>query len=116
HSLVRGKDVVNQCRPHSLHLISCDAGSDSASADSHPALDLATRHALSQRHDVIRVVVFRSQIGRAEVPDFVPSLAQCFGQLFLQTKSGMIRCNPDTHQFGSPSLRHTSTASSTVTW
>src|ERR1039457_3880016 len=47
-------------------------------------------------------------------PDLVSELTQHSGQLFPRGKHCIIRCNSDTHEFGSPSLRHTSTASSTV--
>jgi hypothetical protein len=46
-------------------------------------------------------------VGQAEIPDLVSELTQHSGQLFLRGKHCMIRCNSGTHQFGSPSLRHT---------
>src|ERR1043166_9558570 len=98
---MRGKDVVNQCRPNSFHLVGSDARSHSASADRDPALDLTICHALSQRHDVIGIVIFRSQTGRAKVQNLMSGLTQPFGQFFLQGKPCMIRGNSDTHYFAS---------------
>jgi hypothetical protein len=84
HSLVRGKGVVNQCRPCSFHLVGSDARSHSASADRHSALHLARRHVSSQGHDVIGIIVFQSQTGRAKVNDLVSRLTQRLVNCFFK--------------------------------
>ena len=51
---------------------------------------------------------------RAKANDLVTGLRQRLRQFFLQGKARVVRGDSDARQLGSPSLRHTSTASASV--
>ena len=75
--------VVNQRRTDAWNLIGANGSPDATAADSDAARHFAGRDGLSQRSDIVGVIIVGFEFVSSEINDFVARAAKLGNQLFF---------------------------------
>jgi hypothetical protein len=98
NALMRRKSVLDHTGPHTCYLISRDASPNAATADGNATHHFPGSDGMGQRHDKIRVVIFKVQFAVAKIDYVMVRLAQSSDEMFLQFKSSVVGSNANTRE------------------
>src|SRR5580704_2065354 len=93
--------VMHQTRASAHNFVGTDRGADAATADGNAALDIARHYSSGKRDNKVRIVVARVQAVRTEIDHFVPRPPKLRNKFLFQTKSPVVRGDPNPHDFSS---------------
>src|SRR5262249_16411846 len=104
-SLLGGEMIVDERAANPPNFVGAHRRATSTATDGHTAIHLTSDHRLRQREHIVGIVIAFAQTMSAEIDNFMPRAAKLGNQLFLQTKSTMIRGNSHEHMISfSPPL------------
>lgn len=89
-ALVRGKSFVNQTRADAGNFVGDYASTNPAATDGHAPIHGSAGNRTGQRHDKIRIIIFRLRLAVAEINDFITGFAQFSDQILLQLVTAVV--------------------------
>src|SRR5208282_3532943 len=89
--------VMHQSRASAHNFVGTNGSADAAAADGNSALDIARHYGSGKRDNEVRIVVTRIQAVRTEIDDFMPCSSKLCDKFLFQTKSPVIRGDPNPH-------------------
>lgn len=92
-ALVRGKSFVNQTRADAGNFVRGDRCSNSAATDGHATLHVSVGNRTGQRHDKIRIIIFRLRMSVSEIYYLITGLTQPPDQILLQLVTAVVGGN-----------------------
>src|SRR5262249_332796 len=98
-SLLRREVVVDQRRANASDFVRADRSAHTAAADCDAALDFLSGHRLSQRQDVVGIVIGLAQPMIAEINHLMSRFAEPCVQFFFPSKPALIGSNSNSHTF-----------------
>jgi hypothetical protein len=97
-SLLGGEMIMDQAGMYSLDLIGTDRSPDTAAADRNTALHLTGHDSMSQRNNVVGIVIVMAKLMGPEVYNLMPGSLKLGYQLFLEFESPMVGCKSYEHE------------------
>jgi hypothetical protein len=97
-ALLRRKMIVKETGADAVCFVRANRRAGAAAADRHAAIHLAGHDRLTERDNVVGIVVVGIQAVRAEIHDFVSRRPDAGDQFFLQSKPTMIGGNSYAHE------------------